>query len=226
MVPFHGVGTDISSRAGISRVEGHRIGVHYAIPDDDFRLLIDKAVEHPEVRSMVFYDASLLTESSVADLARAPNVEGVLFYKAQRLGDGAAARIGGMKHMRGISLDDSKLTDKGLASLALNASLIDVSVSGCTGISGAGLLQLVSLRNLRGLSIGGCTQLSAPEIAAVIRMLKMEYISIGGLRLSDEVGEAILSSTTLKSVTAKNVDSLSQDVIDRLKSRPGLWREE
>jgi hypothetical protein len=57
-------------------------------------------------------------------------------------------------------------------------------------------------------------------------MLKMEYISIGGLRLSDEVGEAILSSTTLKSVTAKNVDSLSQDVIDRLKSRPGLWREE
>jgi len=120
--------------------------------DSDVR--IDKTRPGQPVVSFRLFDSKISDDSLIQLLAQMPELE-ELNLRHVLVGDRVAKELPRLSNLWFLSLDDSRITDDGLADVGRIASLRELSLCN-TGVSDAGLMYLTSLTNLDQLMAQDC----------------------------------------------------------------------
>lgn len=114
--------------------------------------------------------------------------------------------IGRWSELKTVSVSRSKVTDKGVAALALLKSLVSVDIGG-TNVSDAGVEHLKRLPLLKTLSLGlynqGC-KITDAGMTHVGEITSLEWLDLSGTAVTDEGLKQIRSLTNLKNLSIDN----------------------
>jgi hypothetical protein len=166
---------------------------------------------HPLVRAVLFRKSRFLSDEGLAHLASLRYVE--TLELGGFVGDEGGVYLGGLMSLRQLLLENTAVTDRGLAFLRGLVNLVSLSIG--MPASGTGLAHLESLSKLRSLSI------SAPLTdagLALLARLPISRLELSGLRATRE---GILQLRDMDADIEIHRSDLSHDEIRDLESHFG-----
>lgn len=110
-------------------------------------------------------------------------------FRGSTIGDAALENLAGLRRVRSVLLNETAITDVGMAAVGKVATLQNVDLRGCT-ISNAGLKPLTALSELKALRLSGengATSIDDDGMAHVARMKNLKALLLDFLWIS-EVG--------------------------------------
>jgi Leucine Rich repeat len=119
--------------------------------------------------------------------------------------------LSGLKRLRILHVDHSKMTDAGLEAIGKLTNLEELWLGGA-GFSDRGLAHLTGLKRLKSLTlVKGTQQLTDASLESLRSMTALEHVYMGGWHISDEGIAQLRELKNLKSVAI----GLSRDQQDR-----------
>jgi len=143
----------------------------------------------PELVDLIV-DGTQVTDDSLKELGSLPRLTTFRAY-ATAIGDEGAAQLLGSK-LTTLALGRSRLTDRGLESLAQISSLTSLDVSQ-TAVTDRGLALIARLPNLRILNLDN-TQVTDAGMSELKSHPKLAVLLIAGTRLTDQGVEQLCQS--------------------------------
>jgi Leucine-rich repeat (LRR) protein len=154
-----------------------------------------------QMKDLKRLDLSLtrVSDRGLRALKAAPAIEELNLYFAEQISDEGAAVVKNWKHLRGVNLRGTKITDSTLEFLAGVPTLETVDV-GWAQITDTGLDHLVSLTNLRRLTMGG-NKLTDTSLQFLRQMPQIEYLDVGGTQRTDSgLWSLLLTDTGVQAI--------------------------
>jgi hypothetical protein len=119
----------------------------------------------PRFRALTWIVPMDVPDAGFRHVGRCEQLEKLTCMYCRDTGDGATAHIAGLPSLRHYYAGQTRITDRSLEILAGMASLEDVQLSACAGISDAGLAHLARLPRLKKLSVDASPRVSRAGIA-------------------------------------------------------------
>lgn len=127
-----------------------------------------------------------VTDDNLAYVGQMTGLEELIISWGYRLTDKGFAHLGGLKNLRILYIDSSKMTDAGLETIGKLTNLEELQIAGA-GFSDQGLAHLQNLARLKHLSLGDGNQLISDAGATSLTKLKqLEYVDISGWHIGDD----------------------------------------
>jgi len=109
-------------------------------------------------------------------------------FRGAKIDDGALGPLAGLRRLRGVLLNNTGVTDAGMATLGEITTLRNLDLRGCK-IGNAGLGRLVGLQGLRGLKLSGRngrTTVDDQGMAALGELKNLKALALDFLWVSEE----------------------------------------
>jgi hypothetical protein len=145
-------------------------------------------------------DGTKVTDESLKELSSLPNLT-TFQASATTIGDEGAAQLCGSK-LTILGLGRTRLTDRGLESLAQISSLTSLNVSQ-TAVTDRGLTQIARLPNLRILNLDN-TQVTDTGLSELKSHPKLLTLFVAGTRLTDQGLDQLCQSNRWTSLRLNN----------------------
>src|SRR5262249_51493484 len=129
------------------------------------------------------------------------------------LTDKGFGHLSGLKRLRILDVDNSKMTDASLDAVGKLTNLEQLQIAG-EGFTDRGLARLEGLSHLKSLSLGrGEHRITDAGLDSVKRLKSLEHLELDGSHLSDEGIATLRKLTNLKTINM----GLPSDRRDRLQ---------
>lgn len=186
----------------------------YRLSDEHLAALKDyKAIEELNIGG-----CPNTTDTGIADAIVGRNLK-VAVLSNTGAGDRTLEALGKCPNLRRADLGlCDRVTDAGLAKLALATGLEELDLSGCVGVTDLGLAALASLKNLRILDLSWCGKLSDAAIGAISSSAPLRVLRLNHTSVTDKALEGLAKSATLELVEVRDCPAVTQDGLTRFRN--------
>ena len=162
----------------------------------------------------------LVTDETLATIARLPEIKGVTISSAPKATDGGLAHFAGMHNLEGLTLFSEQMTGSGLEHLTGLKRLKKLWASGW--ITDASLEHVSKLERLEFLNIDGVAQITDKGLAPIAKLTNLRDLRLGSDVQRDYMtiaDEGLVNLYGLKNLGSLNLSTseVTQAGIDNLK---------
>jgi internalin A len=158
------------------------------------------------------------TDHGLEHVGRMLGLEELILFPARQVTDAGVAHLRGLKHLKKILIDQSRMTDEGLRTLAELPELEHLKLYR-HGFSDAGLAHLKRATKLKTLLIGsGTSGVTDAGLASLQGLADLEELDVSGSMVTDAGLDRLRGLTKLKDVGV-NGTSVTSEGLKRFRGR-------